>query len=145
MKLYCLLIFFTIGMVQNLFAKSFDLKLESLVKNEVVAETFPPMVIKPYTGREPNNGIYPLQGAEFIVQPEQHIAGFEQCSFEFYWYVKDSSGNTISDRHLSSCGIQVGTYIVNDPQPGTYTVGVDLQDADGNFVIVEKVMNFGAY
>lgn len=142
MNLYYLLFLLFVGITQNIHAKSIEIDLKSTLMAE---NTFPPMAIKIYTGGEPIDGIFPCKGNLFIVQSEPHVQGFESRTFEFFWYVRDSSGNIVSSRYVSPCGIQVGTYMVNVPNPGMYTVGVELKDLNGNSTIVERTMQFGVW
>lgn len=118
---------------------------QSLISKSVLIvnpSAFPEMEIALYTGDIPQPG-YLLCKTEyrFIVQPVH--PGTSTGYYEFDWYFEDNSGNLISSRHISTCGIQVGTFIASAPDVGTYKLIVQLRDNQGNTMVVERRINFG--
>lgn len=144
---YYFLLLLLIGITQNSYASASERTPDPATMSAYTGpydHLFPPMVIKLYTGDEPSDGIFfTNKDYQFIVQPESPIPGFQGLLFKFDWYFIDSSQNEISSVHLSPCGIQVGTFIVNAPESGTYQLLVQLTKADGSFLVVERNLRFG--
>lgn len=144
---YYFLLLLLIGITQNSYASASERTPDPATMSAYTGpydDLFPPMEIKLYTGGEPNDGIFFInEDYQFIVQPTISISGFEYKHFKFDWYFIDSSKNVISSVHLSPCGIQVGTFIVNAPESGTYQLVVQLTKADGSSLVVERNLRFG--
>lgn len=125
--LFIIGILFTCGI--SVFAQDMtELKIkESTISS--VSPAIPYMEIRRYGSENaPLDGISFYANVEYllVVQP---LSG-PSTSYNFYWRLLSATGVVLHSHNVYNCGVHLAIYGMKAPEPGNYTVEVDVESYD---------------